>query len=90
LLNAVFGARTLGLFERLPGGELADYLSGVLIGAELCAALPERGGGFVVGNGDLVRRYTEAARLLGRTLTPAPEDSVVAGQAAILSAAGIS
>jgi 2-dehydro-3-deoxygalactonokinase len=90
LLNAVFGARTLGLFERLPGGELADYLSGVLIGAELCAALPERGGGIVVGNGDLVRRYTEAARLLGRTLTPAPEDSVVAGQAAILSAAGIS
>jgi 2-dehydro-3-deoxygalactonokinase len=90
LLNAVFGARTLGLFERLPGGELADYLSGVLIGAELCAALPERGGGIVVGNGELVRRYTEAARLLGRTLTPAPEDSVVAGQAAILSAAGIS
>ena len=90
LLNAVFGARTLGLFERLPASELADYLSGILIGAELCAALPERGGGIVVGSGELVRRYTEAAHLLGRTLTPAPEDSVIAGQAAILSAAGVS
>lgn len=89
LLNAVFGARTLGLFERLPASELADYLSGVLIGAELCAALPEDGCGIVVGSGELVLRYTEAARLLGRTLTPAPEDSVVAGQAAILSSAGI-
>lgn len=90
LLNAIFGARTLGLFERLPASELADYLSGVLIGAEICAALPEDGSGIVVGSGDLVRRYTEAARLLGRALTPAPEDSVVAGQAAILSSAGMS
>jgi 2-dehydro-3-deoxygalactonokinase len=86
LLNAIFGARTLGLFERLPASELADYLSGVLIGAELCAALPEGGSGIVVGSGELVQRYSEAARLLGRALTPAPPDSVVAGQVAILSA----
>lgn len=88
LMNAVFGARTLGLFERLPGHELADYLSGLLIGAELCASLPEGAEAIVVGSGALSERYCRAAALLNRTLTAAPEHCVVAGQMAVMKLAG--
>ena len=87
LLNAIFGTRTLGLFGRLPGHELADYLSGLLIGAELCAALPGGGQGVVIGTGALNARYVEAAALLGRALQPALEHCVVTGQLAVLEAA---
>lgn len=88
LMNAVFGTRTLGLFDRLPGHELSDYLSGLLIGAELCAALPADRQGIVVGTGELTARYCRAASLLGRTLAPAPERCVVAGQMALMRLAG--
>ena len=87
LLNAVFGTRTLGLFGRLAGHELAHYLSGLLIGAELCAALAEGEDGIVIGTGALTGRYVEAAALLGKGLRPAPEACVVAGQLAVLEAA---
>ncbi len=86
LLNAVFGARTLGLFGRLAGNELADYLSGLLIGAELVCALPAGGHGVVIGTKALGGRYTEAAALLGRELRAAPDDCVVAGQLAVVEA----
>lgn len=86
LLHAIFGARTLGLTDRLPQVELADYLSGLLIGCELRQAFPAgQGAGIVIGSSDLETRYVRAARLLGLKLTPAPEDCVVAGQAAILA-----
>ena len=35
LLHSAFSARTLSLFERMPAGELASYLSGLVIGEEL-------------------------------------------------------
>ena len=38
-LHALFGARALSLLGRLPGNEVAGYLSGLLIGTELCDAL---------------------------------------------------
>ena len=38
LLNRLFGVRTAGLFGETSGGELADYLSGLLIGAEIADA----------------------------------------------------
>lgn len=82
LLNAIFGARTLGLFKRLPPPELGEYLSGLLIGAELCEALPEDGEAVVVGSDELCDRYVRAADQLGRGLRRAPERSVVAGQIA--------
>jgi 2-dehydro-3-deoxygalactonokinase len=88
LMNAVFGARTLGLLDRLPGQELADYLSGLLIGAELCASLAEAGEAVVVGSGELSDRYCRAALLLDRTLSPAPDRCVVAGQMAVMRCAG--
>ena len=84
LLNAVFGTRTLGLFGRLAAVELPDYLSGLLIAAELSAALPRGSEGIVVGSGDLVSRYVAAAELLGRKLTPAPDRCVVPGDIALM------
>ena len=37
LLHAIFAARTFGLFETLPPDQLGEYLSGLLIGAEILA-----------------------------------------------------
>jgi 2-dehydro-3-deoxygalactonokinase len=88
LLNAVFGTRTLGLFGRIAAVELADYLSGLLIAAELSAALPTGGEGVVVGSGELVSRYVTAAELLGRSLVAAPDRCVVAGQIAVMRRLG--
>jgi 2-dehydro-3-deoxygalactonokinase len=86
LLNAVFGARTLGLFDKLPGHELADYLSGLLIAAELISALGDAADAVVIGSDDLSERYINAAALLGRKLVKAPADCVARGQAAIMEA----
>jgi 2-dehydro-3-deoxygalactonokinase len=88
LLHALFATRTQGLFSRLPAVELGDYLSGLLIGAELCAALPEGGTAMVIGSQALTGRYVEAALHLGRHLVPAPDRCVVAGQLAVLARMG--
>lgn len=88
LLHAVFGARTLGLTGGLAAAELAEFLSGVLIGAELRQAVPEPGGrAVVIGSAALQARYASAAERLGVTLMPAPDRCVVAGQGLILAAA---
>ena len=38
LLRHIFSARTLGLFDELAPDEIGDYLSGLLIGSEICDA----------------------------------------------------
>ena len=43
LLQHLFSARTLGLFDRLPENAIASYLSGLLIGHELADALGNLG-----------------------------------------------
>ena len=43
LLHHLFGVRTLGLFGELAETDAADYLSGLLIGHELRAAMPGAG-----------------------------------------------
>lgn len=45
LLHHLFGVRTLGLFGALAESEAAGYLSGLLIGHELRAAMPTAGPG---------------------------------------------
>ncbi len=85
LLHRLFATRTLGLFNDLPAAELDDYLSGLLIGAELAASLPAGSrGGFVVGADALTHRYQKAAQLLGMALTAAPGDCALIGQGLIL------
>jgi 2-dehydro-3-deoxygalactonokinase len=68
LLHTLFGVRTLGLFERMPRGSLASYLSGLLIGAEIASALnwagtPRRM--MAIGSSQLLARYDAAARQFG-------------------------
>ena len=85
LLHRLFAVRTLGLFAQLPPAELPDYLSGLLIGAELAASLsPAAAPAYVIGGGELTRRYQMGAEILGFTLKAAPEDCVVLGQRFIM------
>ncbi len=76
LAHRLFSVRTLGLLKRLETDVLEDYLSGLLIGHEIDAAIAEGGSEpgvplVVIGEGRLVRRYGDALRLFG--LTPAAE-----------------
>lgn len=61
----LFGARTEGLFGRIAPEALPDYLSGLLIGAEVAAA-PGTGGVTIVGAPALAERYGRALGLSGR------------------------
>ena len=66
LTRQLFSTRTLGLTGQLPGGALADYCSGLLIGHEIVSGLRDSGDGPVVlvGSGALCARYGEALRQL--------------------------
>jgi 2-dehydro-3-deoxygalactonokinase len=80
--------RTLGLFQDLPAHALADYLSGLLIGAEILAGARGAREAYVVGSLALTARYRAAGDALGIALTAAPEDCATLGQIALLSQAG--
>ena len=69
LLNRVFSARSLTLFGRLEGKELASYLSGLLVGTEMrdaLAAWPDLGrtGVTCIGSAGMLARYGACADLL--------------------------
>ncbi len=84
LLHAVFTTRTLGLFDRVAPGELAEYLSGLLIGAEIVAGARGARSGLVVGSPALAARYARAGALLGVEFSLAPENCATLGQLALL------
>jgi 2-dehydro-3-deoxygalactonokinase len=84
VLRTLFSTRTLGLFDKIPALALADYLSGLLIGAEVAAALPEGGRGTVpvIASAALADRYAWALALRGYTAQPISGDAAaVAGLA---------
>lgn len=89
LLSGIFSARTLALFDALAGSDVADYLSGLLIGAEIVEAARNASGVVIVGNSQLSTRYADACRHLAITAATAPADCVVIGLAAIARAAGL-
>ena len=90
LLNRVFATRTYGLMDRLPDTALSDYLSGLLIGAEVAeAAGRTKGVVTIVASPALALRYGDALRLLGHEITLAPEDCIAAGHWSIAHAAGL-
>ncbi|MBN8944141.1 MAG: 2-dehydro-3-deoxygalactonokinase [Rhizobiales bacterium] len=61
LLHALFGVRTLGLFGHMTVAQLPDYLSGLLIGEEVRAALAALGARprqvHLICRSDLAERY---------------------------------
>ena len=75
LMRHLFTARSMHLAGRLPAGELADYLSGLLIGHELVSALAwlgDRAGPRVplvlVGEAALAVRYRDGLADFGHTV----------------------
>ncbi|MEZ5832258.1 MAG: 2-dehydro-3-deoxygalactonokinase [Dongiaceae bacterium] len=70
LLNRLFSARSLTLFGRLEGRDLASYLSGMLVGTEMrdaLAAWPDLGrtGVICIGSPSMLARYGACASILG-------------------------
>jgi 2-dehydro-3-deoxygalactonokinase len=90
LLNRVFATRTYGLMDKLADTALSDYLSGLLIGAEVAEATQQaKGTVTIIASPALAQRYTDALGLLGHPATLAPEDCVAAGHWRIARAAGL-
>jgi 2-dehydro-3-deoxygalactonokinase len=90
LLNRVFATRTYGLMDKLPGTALSDYLSGLLIGAEIAEATRTTENAVtIIASRALAQRYADALSLLGRDSKLAPEDCVAAGHWRIARAASL-
>ncbi len=84
LLHHLFGVRTLGLFGRLSESESASYLSGLLIGHEVRAALPAGGGSVhLIGAAPLCALYARAVAAHGGTAVTHNEDAAATGLARI-------
>lgn len=91
LLHTLFAVRTAGLFERLPPEALPDFLSGLLIGAEIAGATHQRPVKRVtlLAEPALAERYTRALALAGIAARPAPDEATARGQWRLALAAGI-
>ena len=84
VLHHLFGVRTLGLFGRLGERESASYLSGLLIGHEVRAALPAGGGAVhLIGSAALCALYAAALAACGAHAVLHDEDAAARGLAAI-------
>jgi 2-dehydro-3-deoxygalactonokinase len=81
LLHHLFGARALHLMGRLEQAETRSFLSGLLIGHEVTAALAETGAKRVelVGAAGLAALYATALRLSGVQVATHDPDLVAAG-----------
>ena len=95
LLRRLFSVRTHGLFDDIPGEALADYLSGLLIGAEIREALDcareqlSIAEVVLVGGGALVSRYRQALQRAGCAARIADDKAAARGHHAIACAAGL-
>ena len=83
LLHHLFGVRTLGLTGQLAADASASYLSGLLIGHEVRAAMPAGANVTLIGSTALCALYTSAIAALGGTATIGPADAAAQGLAVI-------
>ena len=83
LLHHLFGVRTLGLFGRLPEAAAASYLSGLLIGHEVRAAMPAAAAVHLIGAPDLCALYARAIAAAGGHTIPHDADAAARGLALI-------
>jgi 2-dehydro-3-deoxygalactonokinase len=86
LLHAMFAARTFGLFETLPPDQLGEYLSGLLIGAEILAGARGAPRATAIGSAGLTARYAGAGAQLGVEISAGPADAALLGLNALRSA----
>ncbi|HMR29455.1 MAG TPA: 2-dehydro-3-deoxygalactonokinase [Geminicoccaceae bacterium] len=95
LLRRLFSARTLGLFDEVPGTGIADYLSGLLLGCELreafgCAGRPAvETGVLIVGGAALAARYRTALEIAGVGSEAHAGEAAATGQWVVARAAGL-
>jgi len=95
ILHQIFGARALGLFEEIAPESIADYLSGMLIGAEVAAGARWAGQAsdedalWLAGSEVLCMRYALALRLVDRHARIAPSDVAARGLWRIALHAGL-
>ena len=91
LLHNLFHVRTMPLFGKISEDMTADYLSGMLIGAEIASGTSGFDGDVVtiVARGDLVDRYEAALELAGMKSRRAPDDIVARGHYEIAKSAGL-
>ncbi len=79
LLHHLFGVRTRGLMGTLADTSSASYLSGLLIGHEIRAAMPPGAHVWLLGNETLSSLYAHAIQVCGGTATIGPADSAARG-----------
>jgi len=92
LLNTLFHVRTLPLFEQLDENAVDDYLSGMLIGAEISGATGIDFAGSTValiGQDSLSDRYAMALDVLDMNSIRTPDDLVTRGHFSIAKYAGL-
>jgi len=96
LLHSLFHVRTMPLFELISEEQVADYLSGMLIGAEIKGASTtasstseQQTSITIVGRDDLADRYAIGLRDLGYQCHRTTDDIVAHGHFAIATAAGL-
>ena len=93
LLHALFSTRTLGLFGDLAGDQLASYLSGLLLGAEIAGARATFSTGatpiMVIGAAGLADPFVGALSIAGLAGQRAPDDVAVQGLAMIGKQTGL-
>jgi 2-dehydro-3-deoxygalactonokinase len=83
LLHHLFGVRTLGLFGQLAEEAAASYLSALLIGHEIQAALPQRAYVHLIGATGLCMLYARAIEQAGGRAIIEDEDAAARGLALI-------
>ncbi len=83
LLHHLFSVRTLALMDQLKEEDSASYLSGLLIGHEVRAAMPSGTHVHLVGAAQLCALYGQAIEVCGGSFTPEDQDAAARGLAAI-------
>lgn len=83
LLHHLFGVRTLGLMGQLAESGTASYLSGLLIGHEMRAALHEGSTVHLIGSASLCALYARAIAALGGVAKIEDEEAAARGLARI-------
>ena len=83
LLHHLFSVRTLVLMDELKEEASASYLSGLLIGHEVRAAMPSGADVHLIGATELCSLYAVAIEACGGTSTLEDQDAAARGLAAI-------
>lgn len=92
LSHLLFSARSLGLYNEIPGDGIASYLSGLVIGAEVAHALMSRdldAGYLILASPKIGGAYAAAMEVAGATASYGDPLAIVKGLRRIGVAAGV-